>query len=155
LLLTTLCYIENNNRYLMLHRVKKREDVNIGKWIGIGGKMEAGESPEECVFREVQEETGLRLVSYRLRGLITFISTGWEPEIIFLFTATEFSGTLTDCHEGELQWVDIHAVLQLNIWEGDKYFLEMLEKNQPFFSMKLIYERERLKKYFLDGREII
>jgi len=155
LLLTTLCYIEKNGQYLMLHRTKKQSDVNKDKWIGIGGKMEENESPEDCLIREVMEETGLLLTDYRMRGVITFIASGWEPEIIFLFTADGFTGELTGCSEGELRWVDIPLVQQLNIWKGDQYFLDILKKNGPFFSLKLMYEGDNLSGACLDGRTIL
>ena len=137
--LTTLCYIERENAYLMLHRVSKEHDVNKDKWIGVGGHFEAGESPEECVLREVKEETGLTMLSWQFRGVITFSSEGWEDEYICLFTADRFSGELTACDEGVLEWVDREAVLKLNLWEGDKIFFRLLNEKRPFFSLKLSY----------------
>ena len=142
---TTLCYIEKGGQYLMLHRVKKENDENRDKWIGIGGKFEDRESPEDCVLREVKEETGLTLSEYRYRGLVTFVSDRWETEYMHLFTATGYTGTmLTDCDEGELAWIDKKALLALPLWEGDKLFLRLLDEGAPFFSLKLVYEGERL-----------
>lgn len=152
--LTTLCYIENEGAYLMLHRISKKNDVNHGKWIGVGGHFEAGESPEECVLREVKEETGLTLTSYRFRGIITFSSEGWEDEYICLFTADRYEGEETACNEGTLKWVDKKAVLELNLWEGDKIFLRLLNENRPFFSLKLSYSGNRLCCARLDGEEL-
>jgi len=152
---TTLCYIERNGQYLMLHRVKKQNDLNEGKWIGIGGKFEEKESPEECLLREVREETGLTLTSYRLRGIVTFVSARWETEYMYLYTADGFEGQITDCSEGVLKWVDISQVTQLSLWEGDKIFLRLLQENAPFFSLKLSYdEKDNLVSAALDGKEL-
>lgn len=138
--LTTLCYIENDRgEYLMLHRTKKQNDLNAGKWIGVGGKFEADETPEECLLREVYEETGLTLTHYRFRGIVTFLSNEWEGEYMHLFTADKYEGTLCDCNEGELAWVPKNDVLKLNLWEGDHIFLRELLKNDCFFSLKLSY----------------
>lgn len=138
--LTTLCYIENDHgEYLMLHRTKKQNDLNAGKWIGVGGKFEADETPEECLLREVYEETGLTLTRYRFRGIVTFLSNEWEGEYMHLFTADKYEGTLCDCNEGELAWVPKNNVLKLNLWEGDHIFLRELLKNDRFFSLKLSY----------------
>ncbi len=138
--LTTLCYIENDHgEYLMLHRTKKQNDLNTGKWIGVGGKFEADETPEECLLREVYEETGLTLTRYRFRGIVTFLSNEWEGEYMHLFTADKYEGTLCDCNEGELAWVPKNDVLKLNLWEGDHIFLRELLKNDRFFSLKLSY----------------
>lgn len=142
--LTTLCYIEKDDCYLMLHRVKKENDANRDKWIGVGGKFEAGEMPEECLLREVQEETGLTLTKYRFRGIVTFVSDEWETEYMHLFTADAYSGDLKACDEGELVWVPKTEIEQLNIWEGDKIFLRLLQENGGFFSLKLRYEGENL-----------
>ena len=142
--MTTLCYIEQNDSYLMLHRISKQNDVNKDKWIGIGGHFEENESPEECVLREVMEETGLTLLSYRFRGLITFVSDKWETEYMCLFTADEFEGKLQDCDEGELCWVRKSDINSLNLWEGDKVFFRLLEERQEFFTLKLVYEGEKL-----------
>ena len=149
---TTLCYIENpQGEYLMLHRVKKENDLNRDKWIGVGGKCEEDESPEECVCRETLEETGLTLTDYRYRGVVTFVSDRWEGEYMHLFTATGYTGTmLTDCDEGELAWIDKKALLALPLWEGDKLFLRLLDQGAPFFSLKLVYEGERLVSSSLD-----
>ena len=148
---TTLCYIEKGGQYLMLHRVKKENDENKDKWIGIGGKFEDRESPEDCVLREVKEETGLTLTEYRYRGLVTFVSDRWETEYMHLFTATGYTGTLrADCDEGELAWIDKKALLALPLWEGDKLFLRLLDEGAPFFSLKLVYEGERLVSSSLD-----
>ncbi len=142
--LTTLCYIEKDDSYLMLHRVKKEKDENHDKWIGVGGKFEAGESPEECLLREVKEETGLTLTKYSFRGLVTFVSDEWGTEYMHLFTADEYEGTLGECSEGELVWVKKSKIENLKIWEGDKIFLRLLQKNAGFFSLKLRYEGENL-----------
>lgn len=142
--LTTLCYIEQDNKYLMLHRIKKENDLNHDKWIGVGGKFEPDETPEECLLREVKEETGLTLLKYRMRGILTFISNEWETEYIHLYTATEFEGTLTDCDEGELVWVSKNEIENLHLWEGDKLFLQPLAESEEFFSMKLKYEGDTL-----------
>ena len=138
--LTPLCYIENDRgEYLMLHRTKKQNDLNAGKWIGVGGKFEADETPEECLLREVYEETGLTLTHYRFRGIVTFLSNEWEGEYMHLFTADKYEGTLCDCNEGELAWVPKNDVLKLNLWEGDHIFLRELLENDRFFSLKLSY----------------
>lgn len=141
---TTLCYIEKDNSYLMLHRVKKVNDENQDKWIGVGGKMEEGESPEECLLREVKEETGLTLTNYCYRGLVTFVSNQWGCEYMHLFTATEYEGEIKECNEGNLKWVPKSEVEHLNLWEGDKIFFRLLEENIPFFSLKLNYDGENL-----------
>lgn len=139
---TTLCYVEQDGKYLMLHRVKKKDDYNGGKWIGIGGKFLEGESPDECLLREVQEETGLTLTDYRLRGIVTFAAAKWETEYMYLYTATGFTGTLQECDEGVLQWVEIEKVPELPLWEGDKVFLRLLREDAPFFTLKLVYDEE-------------
>ena len=148
-MLTTLCYIEKDDKYLMLHRVKKENDLNKDKWIGVGGKFEAGETPEECLLREVKEETGLTLTSYKFRGIITFISDVWGCEYMHLFTADAYEGELPeqsmrDCSEGELVWVPKSEIEKLHLWEGDKIFLRLLEEREKFFSLKLRYEGEKL-----------
>ena len=149
--MTTLCYIEQDGKYLMLHRTKKEQDANKDKWIGVGGHIEAEESPEECLLREVKEETGLTLTSYQFRGMITFVSNEWEKEVMCLFTADAFTGKMIDCDEGELEWVDKADILKLPIWEGDALFLERLLKDEPeFFTMKLVYEGETLTEHQLE-----
>ena len=143
---TTLCYIEKDNKYLMLHRVKKINDENRDKWIGVGGKFEAGESPEDCLLREVKEETGLTLTKYHYRGIVTFVSDEWGTEYMHLFTASEYEGEIKICDEGELVWVPKDEIENLNIWEGDKVFFRLLEEDVPFFSLKLQYEGSELVK---------
>ncbi len=150
---TSLCYIEKDGRYLMLHRVKKAQDENRDKWIGIGGKFEAGESPEDCMLREVLEETGLSLESWRFRGIVTFVSNEWGTEYMHLFTAHGFTGSLRDCDEGELEWVEKKRIPSLPIWEGDKIFLRLLDEGADFFSLKLCYRGDRLVRAVLNGRE--
>ena len=143
--MTTLCYIEKEGKYLMLHRVKKHHDINAGKWIGVGGHVENGETPEECLLREVKEETGLVLTAYRLRGLVTFLSDACEPELMCVFTADAFDGEMIECDEGELAWVEKSDVLALPTWEGDRVFLErLLSGDERFFSIKLRYEGDKL-----------
>ncbi|SFT66209.1 8-oxo-dGTP diphosphatase [Selenomonas sp. GACV-9] len=149
---TTLCYIEREGQYLMMHRVKKEHDINKDKWVGIGGHFEPDESPEECLLRECREETGLMLTDYRLRGVITFISDRWQTEYMFLYTATGFAGTIGDCNEGTLEWIDKAAVYDLPVWEGDKLFFRLLETHAEFFSLKLRYEGEELCEAAIDGR---
>ncbi len=151
--LTTLCYIEKDDCYLMLHRVSKKNDINKEKWIGVGGHFEANESPEECLLREVKEETGLTLTSYRFRGIVTFLTDELdEAEYMHLFTSDEFTGELISCDEGTLEWVPKHKLSQLNLWEGDLIFLRLLEENAPFFSLKLRYQKDRLVEVVLDGK---
>lgn len=153
--MTTLCYIEQNNCYLMLHRIKKENDINKDKWIGVGGHFERDESPEECLLREVREETGLVLNSWKLRGIITFISDRAETEYMFLYTSDDFSGRLTDCDEGKLEWVDKSEVLNLPVWEGDKIFLKMLLDTEECFSLKLRYVGDTLVDAVCDGKRLI
>ncbi len=142
--LTTLCYIEQNECYLMLHRTKKEKDENHDKWIGVGGKFEEGESPEECLLREVKEETGLTLTRYQFRGIITFVSDEWGTEYMHLFTADTYEGILKECEEGELVWVPKKQINNLTLWEGDKVFLQLLNEKHNFFTLKLRYEGEKL-----------
>ena len=137
--LTTLCYIENKNRYLMLNRDRKANDENAGKWIGVGGHLEADESPEECVLREIREETGLSVTHLRLRGVITFILPDWGNELTFLYTAQTDTEEVIPCGEGTLAWVPIENVLSLPLWEGDRVFLPLLQSRQDCFSLKLVY----------------
>ena len=151
---TTLCYLERDNQYLMLHRIKKEQDASHGKWIGVGGKCEGDESPDECLLREVKEESGLMLTDFALRGVITFSDNDWY-EYMFLFSADDFEGEITECDEGELVWVEKEKVLSvLPIWEGDKIFLGLMAEGEPFFSLKLRYENRVLKKALLDCEEI-
>lgn len=142
--MTTLCYIERDGKYLMLHRTKKVKDENQDKWIGVGGKFEEGEMPEECMKREVLEETGLLLKTYKYRGIVTFVSNEFGTEYMHLFTADSYSGTIKQCDEGELCWIDKKEIQSLNIWEGDKVFLKLLDTCHNFFSLKLIYEGDNL-----------
>ena len=151
---TTLCYIQREGQYLMLHRVKKKNDVNPDKWVGIGGKFEDKESPEDCLLREVLEETGLTLTRYAYRGLVTFVSDQWETEYMHLFTADAFRGEIGPCDEGDLEWVDKDKVKDLPIWVGDKIFLDLLTREVPFFSLKLAYEGETLVQAVLNGQVI-
>ena len=143
--LSTLCHIEKDGKYLMLHRTKKKHDINENKWIGVGGHAEGTEGPEECLLREVKEETGLTLTSYRFRALITFVSDKQEPEMMCLFTADAFTGKLITCDEGELVWVDKREVPKLPTWEGDAIFLErLLADEERFFTLRLVYEGDKL-----------
>lgn len=151
---TTLCYIEKDGCYLMLHRVKKKNDLNHDKWVGIGGKFEDGESPEECICREALEETGLTLYSPEYRGLVTFVSDQWGTEYMHLFLAKDFTGELIDCNEGNLEWVPIQQVETLPLWEGDMIFLKLLREKVPFFSLKLVYEGDVLCAAVLNGEKI-
>jgi len=151
---TTLCYIEKDGKYLMLHRTRKADDLNLDKWIGIGGKFEDKESPEECVLREVREETGLTLTSFRYRGIVTFASDVWPTEYMHLFTADGFEGKIVDCDEGELRWIPKDDLMKLTLWEGDKIFLRLLQSDTSFFSLKLEYSGDRLVYAALNGKEI-
>ena len=153
--LSTLCYLERDEQYLMLHRTVKKNDVNKEKWIGVGGHFEEGESPEECLLREVYEETGLVLTSWRFRGIVTFVSGNGIVEYMHLFTADGFEGEMHACDEAELAWVDRDRITDLNIWEGDKIFLSLLRREAPFFSLKLVYDGgSRLVSASLDGKEL-
>ena len=154
MILSTLCYIEDRGQILMLHRTRKENDINRDKWIGIGGRFEDGESPEDCVLREAKEETGLTLTSLRFRGIVTFVSDRWETEYMHLFTADDYTGRTAECAEGDLEWVPKEKVRDLPTWEGDRIFLRLLDEDAPFFSLKLVYEGERLKAAFLDGKEL-
>lgn len=152
--LTTLCYIEKNNSYLMLHRVTKKNDINQDKWIGVGGHFEFQESPEDCLLREIKEETGLTLSSFRFRGIVTFISDNDMAEYMCLYTSDDFSGNLIDCDEGNLEWVPFEKIETLELWEGDKIFLRLLKENAPFFSLKLVYQNGALKESILNGKKL-
>lgn len=153
--LTTLCYIEKNEKYLMLHRVLKKNDINKDKWIGVGGHFEKGESPEDCLLREVKEETGLILTAYQFRGIITFVFSsqgkGTDTEYMCLYTADEYEGELISCSEGNLEWVNKKDIFSLNLWEGDKLFFRLMEEGRPFFSLKLVYQDDKLREAVLDG----
>ena len=151
---TTLVYIERGDEYLMLHRVKKENDINRDKWIGLGGKFEADESPEECMLREVYEESGLRLNSWRYRGIVTFVNTVCEGEYMHLFTSDDYSGELTECSEGVPEWIKRSELFKLELWEGDKIFLRLLETDEPFFSLKLCYDGDRLTSAKLNNVNI-
>lgn len=153
--LSTLCYIEKDGRYLMLHRTVKEKDVNKDKWIGVGGHFEADESPEECLLREVREETGYTLTSFRYRGIVTFVSGNGVTEYMSLFTADGFIGEEIPCDEGELRWVDIDRIESLNIWEGDRIFLRLLKETEEFFSLKLVYDgHDGLVSAALNGKPL-
>lgn len=143
---TTLIYIQENDNYLMLHRTKKKNDQSHDKWLGVGGKFDKDESPDECILREVKEETGLTLTSYQLRGVMTFVSDIWETEYMFIYTADEFEGELAECSEGDLQWIKKTEVMNLKLWEGDKIFLKKLIDGDGFFTVKMEYEGEKLVK---------
>ena len=151
---TTLVHLERDGCYLMLHRVRKERDENRDKWVGIGGKFEPGESPEDCALREVLEETGLTMHSWCYRGIVTFVSDEWGTEYMHLFWSDDFTGTLRDCDEGELEWVDKQRILRLPIWEGDRIFLRLLDTDEPFFSLKLCYSGDRLTAAVLNGRAL-
>ena len=151
---TTLCYIQREGQYLMLHRVKKENDINHEKWIGVGGKFEDKESPEECLLREVKEETGLTLTHYAYRGLVTFVSDRWPTEYMHLFTADGFTGELKECDEGVLEWLPREKLLQIPHWEGDAIFLNLIWENAPFFSLKVCYEGDRLAGAVLNGKPL-
>ena len=149
--LTTLCYIEKDDQYLMMHRVKKEKDINKDKWIGVGGHFEASETPEECLFREVYEETGLTLASWKLWGVITFMTDVYQTEYMFLYTADGFTGEIKECEEGNLEWVNKSDVYKLPIWEGDKVFFRLMEEGVVGFSLKLRYEKDQLVEVVLNG----
>ena len=152
---TTLCYILRGDQVLMLHRIKKKNDINKDKWIGIGGKFEGEESPDECLLREAREETGLELTSWQCRGVVTFLTENpGDGEFMYLFTADGFQGELKECDEGDLQWVDRAFLDRLPKWEGDQIFLDLLWKNEPFFLLKLRYDHDRLVEAVLNGTRI-
>ncbi len=154
MLMTTLCYIERDGRVLMLHRTKKKHDINQGKWIGVGGKFEARESPEECLVREVREETGLTLTRWRFRGFLTFLQDDYPTEFICLYTADGFEGALQPCDEGELAWIRKEDIPGLSLWPGDRVFLRLLAQDRPFFSMKLLYHGDDLAECLVDGQPL-
>ena len=152
---TTLCYLERGDQYLMLHRVKKKNDASHDKWIGVGGKCEADESPDECMLREVKEETGLTVTSWRYRGIVTFISDIWPCEYMHLFTVDQWTGSETDCDEGDLQWIEKQKLFDLALWPGDRIFLRLImNPDQTFFSLKLVYRGDDLVAAKLDGKAI-
>ena len=147
MLLTTLCYMEKGNQYLMLHRVKKEHDINKDKWIGVGGKFEDKESPEDCLLREVREETGLTLTSWKFRGIITFVTDRYETEFMHLYTADGWEGEMIECNEGNLEWLEKKEVFNLKVWEGDKIFFWLMQHDAPFFSLRLEYVGDELVSY--------
>ena len=149
--LTTLCYLERDGKYLMMHRTKKQNDISEGKWLGVGGHFEKNESPEDCMKREVWEETGYIPLAWQLRGIVTFITDTTDAEYMHLFTVTDFEGEPHECDEGDLLWVKKEEVPHLNVWEGDRIFLTLLSQDAPFFSMKLVYEGDRLVGAYLNG----
>ena len=151
---TTLCFIEKDGCYLLLHRTKKEHDINHDKWIGVGGGFEKDESPEDCLLREVREETGLTLTDWRMRGIVTFVTDSQDAEYMFLYTADGFTGEMRDCDEGVLEWIPKENMTSLPLWEGDLIFLRLLEANAPFFSLKLCYIGDRLKSAVLNGRAL-
>lgn len=149
--MTTLCYPERDGKYLMLHRVKKKNDVNHDKWIGVGGHFEDGESPEDCMLREVYEETGLTVTKFAYRGIVTFVSDRDPCEYMHLFTCSEWMGECKECDEGDLEWIDKKDLYDLTLWEGDRIFLRLLDENIPFFSLKLCYHGDKLAEAVLNG----
>ena len=151
---TTLCYLERGDEYLMLHRTKKQNDENHDKWIGVGGKFEAGESPEDCMHREIFEETGLTVTDYRYRGIVTFVSDIYETEYMHLFTVTDWTGEARECDEGELAWIKKQKLFDLTLWQGDRIFLKLLQEDVPFFSLKLTYQGDELQEAVLNGKKI-
>ena len=151
---TTLCYLERGDEYLMLHRTKKKNDENHDKWIGVGGKFEANESPEDCMRREILEETGLTVTDYRYRGIVTFLSDIYETEYMHLFTVTNWTGEARECDEGELAWIKKQKLFDLTLWQGDRIFLALLQEDVPFFSLKLTYQGDNLLEAILNGQKI-
>ena len=151
---STLCYITRGDEVLMLHRVKKKNDINKDKWIGIGGKFENEESPDECLLREAKEETGLTLTSWKCRGVVTFLNTDCDGEYMYLFTADGFEGQLKECDEGDLQWISRDFLNSLPKWEGDQIFLDLLWQGAPFFLLTLRYSGDKLVEAILNGQKI-
>ena len=152
---TTLCYLERGDEYLMLHRIKKKNDENHDKWIGVGGKFEAGESPEDCMHREIFEETGFTVTDYRYRGIVTFVSDIYETEYMHLFTVTDWTGEARECNEGELAWIKKQKLFDLTLWQGDRIFLKLLQEDVPFFSLKLTYHGDELMEAILNGKKLL
>ncbi len=151
---TTLCYLERGSQYLMLHRTKKENDLNHDKWLGVGGHFEEGESPEDCMLREVWEETGYTVTKWRYCGIVTFISDRYEAEHMHLFVCTDWNGKEIVCNEGDLEWIEKKRLLELTMWEGDKIFLKLIDEHVPFFSLKLTYVGDELTEAVLDGKTI-
>lgn len=152
--LTTLCYLQTKDSYLLMHRIFKENDINHNKWIGLGGHFEFGESPEDCLLREVKEESGLTLTDYKLRGIVTFLSDDDPAEYMFLYSADAWTGQLKECDEGKLEWIKKSDFIRLEHWEGDLIFLRLMEENHPFFSLKLLYKNGKLVEKYLDGKSI-
>jgi len=151
---TSLCYLEKDGKYLMLHRIKKKNDVNLHKWIGLGGKFLEGESPFECAKREIFEESGLIVKKLNYRGVVTFDCPPYPTDYMHLFTATEFEGEIKECDEGTLEWVDKKELKNIPIWEGDYIFFDLIDNNEPFFSLKLSYRNDKLTEVLLNGEKI-
>jgi 8-oxo-dGTP diphosphatase len=149
---TTLCYIEKDGCYLMLHRVKKENDISHDKWLGVGGKFEDKESPEDCLLREVREETGLTLNRWRYCGIVTFVSNQYETEWMHLFTSNTYTGNIKECDEGVLEWIAKDKIFELPIWEGDKIFFKLMQEERSFFSLKVVYDGDVLKSAILNGQ---
>ncbi len=154
MILSTVCYLEQDGKYLMLHRIKKENDINREKWIGIGGKFEEGESPEDCITREFREETGLQIKDLRLCGIISFVADDTYTEHMVLFHADGYEGEITECDEGELAWIDKKELRKKDLWAGDHLFLDLMEEGHPFFSMKLVYHGKDLLEAYLNGKKI-
>ena len=151
---STLCYLYRGDEVLMMHRTRKKNDMNRDKWIAVGGRFEAGETPEDCAMREVREETGLTMLSPAYRGVVTFINDRYETERMHLFTADRFEGEMTDCDEGELVWIPRKALNGLPMWEGDRIFHRLLDEGVPFFRLELVYSGEKLLSAVLDGKRL-
>lgn len=152
-MITTLCYIEKDGKYLMLHRTKKQNDINSGKWLGVGGKLEKTETPEQCLLREIREETGLKAKSYDFRGIVIFNYNNDEPLYMYLYTCDSFEGKLEECDEGDLKWIDKKDIFSLNLWEGDKIFLKLIKEKYPFFYLTLNYKNDNLLSHKLEFKE--